>query len=241
MEILQTGPGVVDVLMWLRWADADYNAARLCLLNGLLVQGAAFSNTALEKYVKSLFAHRSLEVPSGHEVSSLYGKMKRESGSDLSVNESYLRLLQLAYKLRYPDDISDGFNIALNQVRLLVELDRTVLRLTERFEIKKNGEKVPLVLERAIRDNDQRILQHNAALNPHIASTLFATPSQSFDFRRHKGQTYEATYISKSVEDNADFELEGFKVLADYKFKVAYKPFQESKSAAVGGLEQQQV
>ncbi|MGA9686100.1 MAG: hypothetical protein WBQ81_05050, partial [Candidatus Sulfotelmatobacter sp.] len=33
-----------------------------------------------------------------------------------------------AYKLRYPDDAVDKFNIALNQVRLLVELDRTVNR-----------------------------------------------------------------------------------------------------------------
>ena len=58
MNTSQSGKDAEKTLMWLRWADTDYLAARLTLPAGLLVQGAALSDTAIEKYLKSLFSHR---------------------------------------------------------------------------------------------------------------------------------------------------------------------------------------
>src|SRR5208282_2038873 len=112
------------------------------------------------KYLKSLFAHRGRPIPHSHQVARLYKLVKNETGSNLDVNESYLRLLEKAYKLRYPDDAADGFNIALNQVRLLAELDRTVKRIIERFQIARTdrNEKIMLILERAMQDKDPSIL-----------------------------------------------------------------------------------
>jgi hypothetical protein len=88
-----------------------------------------------------------------------YQSVKNEPGSDLDLNESYLRLLQKAYKLRYPDDAADGFNIALNQVRLLVELARTVKKIIERFHIVRTDQdqKIMLVLERAMQAKDPSV------------------------------------------------------------------------------------
>src|SRR5208282_890929 len=124
MNTSQSGKDAEKTLMWLRWADTDYLAARLTLLAGLLVQGAALSDTAIEKYLKSLFSHRQLPIPRSHRVSELYERIRKETGTDLSINESYLRLLEKAYTLRYPDEVTEGFNLALNRVRLLAELDR---------------------------------------------------------------------------------------------------------------------
>ncbi len=235
---------VKKTLLWLKWADSDYQSARLLLLQGLLVQGAAFSNTAVEKYLKSLFAHRDLSIPHSHKVAELYQRVKNETGSDLDLNESYLRLLQKAYKLRYPDDATDGFNIALNQVRLLVELDRTVKKIIERFHIVQTdrNEEILLILKRAMRDNDASVLTNNVALDPSRGTHLFSGPSHSYDFRRHRGQIYETNYVTEKVSDGPDYEMEGFAVVGENQFKVAYLPIlQNPNSASVNGLAQVRV
>jgi HEPN domain-containing protein len=244
MATRSSGQTAKETLLWLRWADEDYRSARLLLLQGLLVQGAAFCNTAIEKYLKSLFAHRGRPIPHSHQVARLYGLIKSETGSDLDVNESYLRLLEKAYKLRYPDDATDGFNIALNQVRLLAELDRTVKKIIERFQIVRTdrNEKIMLILERAMQDKDAAILTKNVALDPSLGSGLFSSPSQSYDFRRHKGQIYETNYVTAAVSDGPDYEVEGFSVVKDNQFKVAYPPILQSpNSASVNGLAQVRV
>jgi len=235
---------VEETLLWLRWADTDYRSARLLLLQGLLVQGAAFSNTAIEKYLKSLFAHRMVPIPHSHQVARLYERIKNETGSDLGVNESYLRLLEKAYKLRYPDDAADGFNIALNQARLLAELDRTVKKVIERFQIvrRDRNENILLILERAKEDKDAAILSKNVALDPSLVSGLFSSPSHSYDFRRHKGVIYETDYVTVAVTDGPDYEVEGFSVVSDTQFTAAYRPIiGNPNSASVNGLLQVRV
>jgi HEPN domain-containing protein len=240
----RSGQSVIKTLLWLKWADSDYQSARLLLLQGLLVQGAAFSDTAVEKYLKSLFAHQGLPIPHSHNVAKLYQAVKAKTGSDLDLNESYLRLLAKAYRLRYPDDAIDGFNIALNQIRLLVELDRTVKKITERFRIVRadRNEKVLLILERATQNNDASVLIKNVVLDPSLGPQLFSNPSHSYDLRRHKGQIYETNYVTEMVSDGPDYEIEGFAVVSDNQFEVAYKPIlQNPNSASVNGLAQVRV
>jgi HEPN domain-containing protein len=239
-----SGKGVETTLLWLRWGDTDYRAARLLLMAGILVQGAALANTAIEKYLKSLFRFSGIAVPYSHKVSVLYAQIKKETSSDLDVNESFLRLIEKAYSLRYPEPLDEGFNIALNQARLLAELDRTVRKITDRFQVKKRatGKRVPLVLERAIQDQDEGILANNVGLNASLATGLFSGPSRSYDLRLHKGVLRETDYSSASVKDTSDHELEGFKVVSDLQFQVAYLPILDSpNSASVDGLRQSRV
>jgi HEPN domain-containing protein len=236
--------GVETVLLWLRWADTDYRAARLLLMTGILVQGAALANTAIEKYLKSLFRFSGLAIPYSHKVSVLYAQIKKETSSDLDVNESFLRLIEKAYSLRYPEPLDEGFNIALNQVRLLAELDRTVQKITDRFQVKERatGKKVPLVLDRALQDRDEGILTNNVGLNFSLAAGLFASPSRSYDLRIHKGVLRETDYLSASAKDTSEHELEGFRVVNDLQFEVAYRPILNSpNSASVDGLRQRRV
>ncbi len=244
MTISQSGQNAEKTLRWLRWADADYRAARLTLRSGLLVQGAALSDTAIEKYLKSLFSHLGLRIPRSHRVSELYTTMKRETASDLTLNESYLRLLEKAYTLRYPDEVTEGFNLALNQARLLAELDRTVKKITERFEIVRQDtkQKIPQILERAMQGKDEGILTNNAALNPSITSALFSSPSRSYDVRMHIGILFETDYTTATVKDGPEYEVEGFTVVADRQYRVAYAPILESpNSASVDGISQTRV
>jgi HEPN domain-containing protein len=246
MQNHSSGVDAEGVLKWLRWADTDYRGARLCLLAGLVVQGAALSNTAIEKYVKSLFVHQGLRIPRSHKVSELFTLLKQQRKTDIALNESYLRLLEKAYALRYPDDLTEGFNIALNQKRLLAELDRTVFRLTSRFNIMQiqTKQRIPLVVERAINDGDAGILADNIALNAAAADTFFSSESRSYDLRMHSGNIYETEYTTVSVKDEQDHETEGFRVidLNGPQLQVAYLPMLPSpNSASVNGLGQLQV
>ena len=69
-------------LRWIRWADADYLGARLLLLQGLLVQGAALANTALEKYLKAVCWHfrdgDSSRTCGGHSLCQSHGPYSDE-------------------------------------------------------------------------------------------------------------------------------------------------------------------
>src|ERR1039458_2482499 len=83
----QSGPDAQLALTWLGWADDDYLAARALLLNNLLVQGSAFSNTTVEKYFKTLFILRALSIPHTHNIVALYEQIKA-SGITLNRNRS---------------------------------------------------------------------------------------------------------------------------------------------------------
>lgn len=119
-HISQSGKDAESALTWLGWADDDYLAARTLLLENLLIQGAASSNTAIAKYLKTLLVLQHRSIPRSHNIVSLY-KDVRNAGIPLNLNEQYLELLVKTYKLRYPDDLEVGFSAALVQTKMLVD------------------------------------------------------------------------------------------------------------------------
>lgn len=132
-----------------------------------------------------------------------------------------------AYKLRYPDELGEGFNIALNQARLLAQLDRSVLEVTKRFAFARNGQLLPTIFEQATATQDQRYLHRNVALDPSQTTQLFTSPSHSYDLRNIKGQILEAVYQSHSQNDDLIFDMEGLFQKSDKEFVVAYQPIVE--------------
>jgi HEPN domain-containing protein len=221
-------------LRWLRWADADYLGARLLLLNSLLVQGAALSTTAIEKYLKAICIHSGMKIPHSHDVPDLYKRVVDFKTTNLSLNESYLRLLKKSYKLRYPDDLTEGYNIALNQAKLLSALDRSVLEITKRFGIEFNGKTIPMVLDEAKLTQNQSFLMRNVAVDPSQVGELFSQPSRSYEMRGHKGLLYQVHYESLTVKDDPLFEPEGFKPQNDVQFQVAYMPMRDLLKPPIG-------
>uniref|UniRef100_Q01RG1 HEPN domain-containing protein n=1 Tax=Solibacter usitatus (strain Ellin6076) TaxID=234267 RepID=Q01RG1_SOLUE len=117
-----TGEPIVRTFHWLRWTDSDYLAARYLLLGRMVIQGCVLANTAIEKYLKALHAHLELPISRSHAVQTLYAELKTSAKSTVTLNESFLGVLQKAYRLRYPDGVPDDFNISLNQMKLLAEL-----------------------------------------------------------------------------------------------------------------------
>ena len=158
----------------------------------------------------------------------LYARVTGHTPTNLSLNEGYLRLLRRAYKLRYPDELDSGFSIALNQAKLLSQLDRSVLEITQRFEIRANDKRVPMVLEEAKLKHDERFLLKNVAVDPSQTAALFSTPSHSCDIRNHRGNLYQVLYQSLRVADDLVFEVEGFTPQSETQFRVAYPPITDS-------------
>ena len=137
---------------WLRWADQDYVAARTLLLKGLLVQGCGLANTAVEKYFKAVLVLNGSSSPKGvrgHDVVHLYEKLP-SAGIDRGLNIDFLRVLLKAYRMRYPDDLEVGFNIALEQVKVLAEIDTAVHAIRKGFQFHQQKTEGPTSLEALI-------------------------------------------------------------------------------------------
>src|ERR1700736_3349153 len=178
------GEPIVRTFHWMKWADSDYLAARYLLLGSMVVQGCILANTAIEKYLKALYSHLELPIPHSHAVQALYREVTGSAKSTVSLNDGFLNFLQKAYGLRYPDELPEDFNIALNEMKVLAELDRTVFAITSCFAFGEGT--TDFVLTRAAKARDQRYVARNVVLNPEQASFFFASPSQSVEFRIHK-------------------------------------------------------
>jgi HEPN domain-containing protein len=206
-NIPDTGEPIVRTFHWLKWADSDYLAARYLLLGRMVVQGCILANTAIEKYIKALQAHLELPISRSHAVLTLYTELKTSAKSTVTLNESFLRVLQKGYRLRYPDALPDGFNIALNQMKLLAELDRTVFAISSALTFRAGT--TDTILTRATKAGDQRFLERNVVLNPEHASVFFDSDCQSFEFRTSKPLNINVDYLSPRVTDDGLFDQEG--------------------------------
>jgi HEPN domain-containing protein len=176
------------------------------LLNGLVVQASGLANTAIEKYLKAVFSFSGLQVPHWHNPLKLYEAILSAQSSTLKLNREFLGLLHKAYTIRYPDDLKEGFNVALNQAKILAELDRSVLEITSRFRFVANGKPIPMLLDKAATNEDKQFLDKNVALDPSQAKPLFSETSNSYEIRIYKGNLLEASYQNKRCFGRPDLQ-----------------------------------
>jgi len=210
-QIHQSGKDARLALTWLLWADNDYIAARSLLLENLLIQGAALSNTAVEKYLKTLHALQSLPTPRSHDVSSLYENLKH-AGMNLGLNAQYLAILVKAYRLRYPDDLEVGFNIVLAQTKMLVELDATVHRIRKGFALEKGGKLVVRRLDSSLETKDQKLTDRNCYFGHprNDRARIFQEDCGCHEIRVIDDYVVlEATYSTNGIPDDGVFDREG--------------------------------
>jgi HEPN domain-containing protein len=197
-----TGTRAAETLDWLSWGDSDYVAARRLLLDDLLVQGAALANTALEKYLKAVFAISQQRIPRIHDPLRLYVEIK-SAGGTLSLDESFLALLVKAYDLRYPDDLEPGYNIVLTQAAILNALDESVFELNGRFRFERSDSRpVHRLLDHLIETKDPRVLTKNTALKTLTKNELLGGQSSVFEMRMlPNGVRLEAHYSTEGIAD----------------------------------------
>jgi HEPN domain-containing protein len=205
-------PHGIQVIQWLRWADEDYLAARALLLRAFVLQGTILANTSIEKYIKAALVIRGVTFRNTHDVTALYEALN-SSGTVAVVNGDFLRVLGKAYKLRYPDDLRAGFNIALAQVKVLTETDATVHALRKGFTFKRtDGKTVTTKLDSLLAAKDQTLTEKNAAFGSCTRAGVFANPTHCYELRvLGGGNILEATYEADPIPDDGIFDAEGIK------------------------------
>jgi len=204
-------------LKWLSWADYDYVAARLLLRRGLLVQGAALANTALEKYFKTLFVLLGKEIPHNHDITMLYQQIAKEIPR-LDLNEEFVQMLFKAYKLRYPDELIPGFNIALSGVPMLVELDRSVFEIRKGFVFRTTEKIITTIFDTWKEKSVEDLVGGNCYFGSASREDLFNGTSMNYEIRvLNDGSFLEATYSSVNTPDNGKFIIEGLKLSGENK------------------------
>jgi len=226
--ISSSGQKSIDTMHWVSWADQDYVAARILLLTGLAVQGATLACTALEKYLKAVCTISGVPCENvGHDVSKLNGMLHHRT-IPLQLNVKFLRFLDKAYKLRYPEELTPGFNIALNSIATLVELDTTVHVVRNGFSFRRNDNGVTTKLEEGLKNRAQELLTKNCALAGIDKKQLFAEPSWSYDLRvMPDGTILEASYVVSRLLDEHNFTRIAFEPIHGSQgksFKLGWPP-----------------
>jgi hypothetical protein len=170
------------------------------------------ANTALEKYFKAVLLILGKEIPRSHKVTSLRASLVASSPGLKEINENFLTVLLNAYSLRYPDDLDVGFSICLLQPTILVELDRTVHRIRQRFSFtKKSGDRVETEVERRIEELDPDLVDSNCYFGSAQRPEVFVRLSSCYEMRvLSRNSIYEVYYLA-SIADDGDFPLEGLR------------------------------
>jgi HEPN domain-containing protein len=168
-----------NILHWLGLADEDYLAARLLILKGFLKQGVILSNTAIEKYLKTFLFYHGETNPWGHDTLAIYNSIHNYADKISSINKGFITFLSKAYLLRYTDELPNQYNIHLDQIKILVELDRTVYAIRKNFKF-ENGEGKPVStrLDFLIENKDYVLLEKNSCFGNYDQVALFKEKSQ---------------------------------------------------------------
>jgi hypothetical protein len=144
----------------------DYVAARTLLRNGLAIQGLILASTCIEKYLKAVLATAG-KATATHLDSDGFVEILRDNDRDVLsyISEGFLRYLGRAYAFRYIEPHSGPDSIAVEQRKLLAELDYSVGQLESAVTIRVNDtiQKSSYALAVESRDghvwNDNHILE----------------------------------------------------------------------------------
>jgi hypothetical protein len=170
----------------------DYAGARVMLSNGLFLQGVVLTSTCIEKYLKAIFATVGKRMNSHLDDKNLLSEMK-SNGVDVTsyISHSFLKYLGKAYKFRYIEPGTGPVSIAVEQRKLLAELDYSVSQFeTALTATHKDGSPWHSQYERAVAAKDQTVWMNNYVLNdidkvefveqPAYLYGAFAAPMQEF-------------------------------------------------------------
>ncbi|MEX3839788.1 hypothetical protein [Paraburkholderia sp. BR10882] len=219
------------VVRFLSDGFSDYIAARVLLLQGLLQQGAILASTALEKYLKATMASHGDESH-GHLKKAHWATVRNKYPELFSLmNESFLKLCQKCYDLRYTLDVPRGYNVVIASREFLAELDHTVLLMETRF-VRANASGIPekTRFELMTEGQDERLLRDNHVLLKQDKNAFVYGAAQTVhELRRiSNGRIVELTYRTGSIPNDPSFTREAFvpKAGDDRSYELSHLPFQ---------------
>ena len=143
----------------------DYVAARLLLRNGREIQGLILSSTAIEKYLKAVLATAG-KATATHLDSDGFVEILQQNGRDVRsyISGNFLQYLGRAYAFRYLEINSGPASIAVEQRKLLAELDYSVNQFESAITLAVNGviQKSPYTV--AVETHDRSVWDDNYIL-----------------------------------------------------------------------------
>ena len=168
---------------FLKTGFRDYKAARFLLNNDLLMQGVTLASSAVEKYFKAvLIIHnlkRKVHLDNLKEIKKAFARINLDIIDEL--DESFLKILSDAYKLRYYDNLKDKLSFGFLSNQLLAELDYTINLIDSRLSMKNSqNEEILSPYRVAINDKDEKILLNNYILNKIDKKEFMERPSMSY-------------------------------------------------------------
>jgi hypothetical protein len=116
-----------------------------------------------------------------------------------------------AYKLRYPDDLDEGFSISLAGVKMLTELDTSSHAIRSGFSLRnQSGQAVITRLDQLASMQSPELLDQNVAFGPTTRSQIFSKPTPCFELRvLQGGNIMSVEYVAGPIPDDRKFNLEG--------------------------------
>jgi hypothetical protein len=222
----------IETSHWVGWADQDYLGARVLLLSGFVVQGTTQAATAVEKYLKAVCTLSNTPFKNvKHNVSKLNGLL-HSRGIKLDLDAEFLKLLNKAFELRYPDELGVGFNVALNSIAILVQLDSSVQRIRRGFTFFKPGRVATTRLDHALATRATELVTKNCAFGDASKEMLFAEPSWSYELRvfPHRG-IMEVSYVTEKIAEDGNFRRTAMTPVPGSdgrSFNLAWLPKQEA-------------
>lgn len=168
----------------------DYIGARCLLRDGHLYQGAVLASTAVEKYLKAVLLIFG-EKGHGHLDKPGLWKLFQSSGTDLIsvLNHEFIQFLGKAYRLRYVDDIKSDIGIAIEQYKVLAELDFSISQIASRLTIKIGDESSHISSYRTWQSAGETALYADNYVLLGSSKDLFVQRKQKF----------QAVYVTKDL------------------------------------------
>ena len=237
----ETRPDRVRSTRWfLHDAFADYIAARVLILGGLLKQAAILSSTAIEKCAKAVLALRG-NTSWGHFNIAHWNVLENESRLAHLLDRDFVKLNENAYSLRYTDDLPIDFNLVIASRKFLAEMDHTVLSALSCFKVDESGRHRPTDYEVAIQKGDERLIAENHLISRvPLEQFIYAKPQFVYEVRRDPLRgLVEATYATDKPAKTAGFLRPGlfFEVGSRERFESSHFPMSGTFSLFAEGSE----
>lgn len=216
-------------------AYKDYLAARSLLNAGLLLQGAVLASTGIEKYFKAILAFRGNESRGHLSKRHIDAAKNYDKQLAAALNDSFLILLQRAYRLRYLDDLPPDFNLVIASREFIAELDFTALTIQESFQMQLNGKDVEFSYHSDKKSGDPILHISNYLLSRQSKQTFIsAEPQGVYEVRNCTNRgLMEISYACTARVSDGNFLREGFKPIGQDRaqYQVSLPPILQPESA----------
>ncbi len=189
----------------------DYIAARLLLNNHLIVQGLTLASTSVEKYLKALIVFNFNENENYHYHFDRFEKLKnllKKVNKDVTgeLDPVFIEILEIAFKIRYYDNIKQPVFMGFYINQFIGELDFTIDFLENFIAKTENGGESVSAYNRAIKNNNTHLYENNFILNKENKKDFMEKPDFGFSIYIRIGSVVQEEKIVKGGSTKNKYE-----------------------------------